>query len=476
MKMIPMLILSLQLTNFHCEIHNSLPIRIEWQSLGENIRYELQLSFTEDFEDIQFSYPETSNTYWDIYSIVHTRYYARIRYNEVGSSSYYFKFVGCFEARIAYEPEPQQPIVYNPPQNEVGKIEEISLFNEKDSIAPSVLGIDTMKETSSDCLLYILENNGFSILDFKCNLGINLNRIIYRDWDNYYSLDIQGVYLERINPDVLIFQCKAFTLLDPDTWFKCKYILKDSLKENISLIYTTNVVVNNVIYKNQNFIFKKDSFSTNTIFKEDIYNKKAFLNTKTFISFKRNKWIDLEYISRSTINIPKAEKMNIEKRPFTFPLDRNIGVTQWYGCTKYQCPHKGIDFGARLNRVVSIGDGKVVKVGFDKYGGECNQGGNYVIIHHSNGMYSTYFHLDHYTVRVNDSVKKGSVIGISGNSGKWNCQNLGYHLHFETRKNINSSSHTNPVPHIAIDWNLIPTIGADKYPDRLSGENPHPNF
>ena len=157
-------------------------------------------------------------------------------------------------------------------------------------------------------------------------------------------------------------------------------------------------------------------------------------------------------------------------------MDRDIGVTQWYGCTQYQCPHKGIDFGSRLNKVLSIGDGTVVKIGYDKYGGECNQGGNFVILKHTNGMYSTYFHLDSYSVSIGNTVKKGDMIGISGNSGKWNCQNLGYHLHFETRKSLPSSSHINPAGYIDVDWNMIPTIGKDIYPGRLTGENPHPNF
>jgi murein DD-endopeptidase MepM/ murein hydrolase activator NlpD len=112
----------------------------------------------------------------------------------------------------------------------------------------------------------------------------------------------------------------------------------------------------------------------------------------------------------------------------------------------------------------------------NKYGGECNQGGNFVIIKHTNGMYSLYFHLKKYLVKVGDNVKRGEQIGISGNSGKANCQPLGYHLHFELRKGLASSTHVNPVEYIDIDWNQISTLGISKYKGRLSGENPHPNF
>ena len=121
-------------------------------------------------------------------------------------------------------------------------------------------------------------------------------------------------------------------------------------------------------------------------------------------------------------------------------------------------------------------DGTVVSAGYDKYGGECYQGGRYVIVKHTNDMYSTYFHLDSYNVKVGDIVKKGKVLGTSGNSGKWNCQNLGYHLHFETRMSRASSSHVNPVEYINADWNLVPTLGFKQHPGRLSGSNPHPTF
>jgi len=129
-----------------------------------------------------------------------------------------------------------------------------------------------------------------------------------------------------------------------------------------------------------------------------------------------------------------------------------------------------------MKEVLSIGDGKVVSIGYDKYGGECFQGGKYVIVRHTNGMHSTYFHLDSYSVKVGDIVKNGSLIGVTGNTGKWNCQNLGYHLHFETRKERISSSHVNPVQYINADWNQVPTLNYKTYPGRLTGENPHPNF
>jgi murein DD-endopeptidase MepM/ murein hydrolase activator NlpD len=164
---------------------------------------------------------------------------------------------------------------------------------------------------------------------------------------------------------------------------------------------------------------------------------------------------------------------NTEK-PFSFPFERLIGVTQWYGNTAFQTPHTGIDFGAREENVLAVEKGEIVSKGWDSYFGECNSGGNYLRVKQENGMNTVYFHLAESYVNTGDMVKKGDIIAKSGNSGAWNCQPLGYHLHFETRLNQNMNSHDNPVKYINADWDSIPTLNYKQIPGRLTGENPHP--
>ena len=164
------------------------------------------------------------------------------------------------------------------------------------------------------------------------------------------------------------------------------------------------------------------------------------------------------------------------EKPFSFPLKKIIGVTQWYGSTAYQDPHTGVDFGAKLEKVLAVGNGQVVEKGWDSYYGECLSGGKYVKVKQENGMHVVYFHLDDISVNTGDLVKKGEAIGVSGNSGAWNCQPLAYHLHFETRLNSLASSHRNPVKYINVDWNSVPTLGYKNNPGRLTGENPHPGW
>lgn len=114
--------------------------------------------------------------------------------------------------------------------------------------------------------------------------------------------------------------------------------------------------------------------------------------------------------------------------------------------------HTGIDIGSvseGITNIIAVKDGVVVyptdgattncpsSRSLDKCGGGY---GNYVIIQHNDGTYSLYAHLysDSITVKANDSVKQGQVIGKAGSSG----YSTGPHLHFEIRQGANSSSST----------------------------------
>jgi murein DD-endopeptidase MepM/ murein hydrolase activator NlpD len=92
----------------------------------------------------------------------------------------------------------------------------------------------------------------------------------------------------------------------------------------------------------------------------------------------------------------------------------------------YTATHHGLDFGIYSGTPVKTTmDGKVVYAGWNTEGY-----GNLVIV--ENGPYRTYYgHLSSIPVSMNQSVSKGTVIGISGNTGN----STGPHLHYEIRQN-----------------------------------------
>lgn len=85
-------------------------------------------------------------------------------------------------------------------------------------------------------------------------------------------------------------------------------------------------------------------------------------------------------------------------------------------------PHNGVDFAvSRGTPVLSAGDGEVI---IAKYSGSA---GNFIAIRHGRQYSTRYMHLDKILVRPGQRVKKGAIIGLSGNTGR----STGPHLHYE---------------------------------------------
>ncbi len=87
--------------------------------------------------------------------------------------------------------------------------------------------------------------------------------------------------------------------------------------------------------------------------------------------------------------------------------------------------HKGYDFVApRGTKVYATGNGIVTLSNYSRKGY-----GNEVIIDHSFGFSTRYAHLNQLLVEAGDSIKRGQVIGLVGNTGR----STGPHLHYEVR-------------------------------------------
>lgn len=377
------------------------------------------------------------------------------------------------------EEKPQEPvekpvvekkeIIVLPKTTKVKKKAPVVVKNEEehmewDTSTASVLGV-TKEETV--CRFKYLK--GASVME-SCNIpSLQLNDITQYPFVDEYSVVVKGEFLNDISVVVDEYRCKR-EILKPVSLFKCNEELVTSHSFNVEPnIYFT-------VYQGDLYIpiksFTKDDEPFTLV--AGYFRKKENLRMK----FKYVMNISEFDISISGGGSYSLDPKNVSspKKPFSFPFSRAIGVTQWHGNTAFQKPHKGIDFGAVRENVLAVSDGSVVGKGWDSYNGKCHSGGNYLLIKQDNGMYTTYFHLEKTLVNTGDRVKKGQKVGVSGNSGAWNCQKLGYHLHFETRKGRNQSTHVNPVDYINTDWSKIVTLNAKYIPGRLSGDNPHPGY
>lgn len=141
-----------------------------------------------------------------------------------------------------------------------------------------------------------------------------------------------------------------------------------------------------------------------------------------------------------------------------YPLDRPWATSQMFGenpdiyCRFNMLGHNGIDFGCTVGApVVAVDGGRASHVRSDPSGY-----GNYIRIDHAWGV-SLYAHLNAQSIVEGQSVSRGQLIGLSGNSGG----STGPHLHFEVR--VQPIDETNgfggrvdPLPFLPADKVLIP--------------------
>ena len=89
--------------------------------------------------------------------------------------------------------------------------------------------------------------------------------------------------------------------------------------------------------------------------------------------------------------------------------------------------HQGVDYTVPTgSRVFATADGKVKEVKSRK-----TTSGSYIIIDHGSGYETQYSHLSRIDVKKGQKVRRGDIIGLTGNSGL----SLSPHLHYEIKHN-----------------------------------------
>lgn len=110
-------------------------------------------------------------------------------------------------------------------------------------------------------------------------------------------------------------------------------------------------------------------------------------------------------------------------------ISSGYSLKRWHPVLKYYRAHQGIDYAAPSGTPVSsIGDGTIIKRGYQK-----NGGGNYLYVKHNSVYTTSYMHLSKFAsgMTVGKRVKQGQVIGYVGMTGLAS----GPHLDFRVMKN-----------------------------------------
>ncbi|MEM6718864.1 MAG: peptidoglycan DD-metalloendopeptidase family protein [Bacteroidota bacterium] len=114
-------------------------------------------------------------------------------------------------------------------------------------------------------------------------------------------------------------------------------------------------------------------------------------------------------------------QIKFDDSTYASPVPRKKVITSRYGWRNRRA-HNGIDIDLITgDRVMSMFDGVVRYVKYHSGHGKT------VVVRHFNGLETVYAHLSKYLVKINDTVRKGQVIGAGGTTG--NAR--GSHLHLE---------------------------------------------
>lgn len=180
-----------------------------------------------------------------------------------------------------------------------------------------------------------------------------------------------------------------------------------------------------IIYK------EKDSEITKYMFikiKQGNYKKEkiAVNKSKVHPSKKDQKRAQKEYAEAMRVYNTVTNKSYIDSK-FVLPLDSKItssfGKARVYNDT-LKGYHSGTDFRAKLGTPIHASNDGVIALVEDRF-----YSGGSVVIDHGQGIYTCYFHMSKFDVKKGQKVKKGTLIGLSGKSGRV----TGPHLHFAAR-------------------------------------------
>ena len=147
-------------------------------------------------------------------------------------------------------------------------------------------------------------------------------------------------------------------------------------------------------------------------------------------------------------NVPIINKLNTfvlsSGLPSLFPIKNMTkeDITSFFGTkrklnkNKKALIHGGIDIKADTGTpVIATADGTISKAAME------GDWGNLIIISHSDGYQTWYAHLNGFSVNKNQTIKKGTIIGYVGNTGR----STGSHLHYEVK---HRGKRVNPIDYI----------------------------
>jgi murein DD-endopeptidase MepM/ murein hydrolase activator NlpD len=176
---------------------------------------------------------------------------------------------------------------------------------------------------------------------------------------------------------------------------------------------------------------EKSNLIINSVKSLDKLKRKMYIQTKSYDEL---------------LTLAKNQHLMLDSIPAIAPISTNDSYLssgfglRFHPIYKVRKLHTGLDFAARIGTPIhAAGGGTVAKVSSSYYGY-----GKQVEIDHGFGFRTKYAHMSEFKVKVGQKIKRGELIGFSGNTGT----SSGPHLHYEVVKN---KKKVNPIHYIYQD-------------------------
>lgn len=257
-------------------------------------------------------------------------------------------------------------------------------------------------------LIILILNFKLFALELSSNLVNNANTVLL-EIEKENIKDVKLTFdKQNINFNKNPFKKNSFYALLPISYYQ-------ELKEyRIIISYLEN---------NKRVFVGKDLKVVDGNYKSEVINVKPskFKPPKSRVERTKKEYSDAMKVYNS-----KSEKLYWSE-DFIYPLNSkitsNFGTKRVYN-GELKSYHSGTDFRAKNNTPIIASNSGIVRIAQDRF-----YAGNSIIIDHGHGVYSCYFHLNKMNFKVGDFIKKGEVLGLSGNTGR----STGPHLHFAFR-------------------------------------------
>lgn len=306
---------------------------------------------------------------------------------------------------------------------DIGSIIKNMYFDETITIKEGYISVKEEIFTDVDSLSqYLLFGADAKIIDYTVKVGDDIESISEKYDLNPQEFLIANPNFRDVDTMLRIGDVVNVTLLNPVVTFVYEVY---KIEETIDA-YTKKTVVDST--KDHNFK-EITTVGVTGITK----NHEKYLVTNG----EQNN--DLVILQSEVVRAPIAEVTTIGKRyvssgvyvntegDWGWPTNSPYVITSKYGMRKGKL-HSGVDISGTGygSPIYSIADGVVVQT-VKACKKPCMRwsNGTYVVVQHENNLYSGYLHLDSYTVKVGDHVRKGQQIGRMGETG----QATGPHLH-----------------------------------------------